>query len=143
VPSFKDLVWESTYRRVPFVILSCRVRSGRRLERHHVASREFPVWEDQGRDPWKLDVQGLVIGDDYLTTKDALHRASEEKGPGNLYTPYTGLVPVRCTAFEFSEQTDQLRVARFTASFEEDREPGEREVTVVRATAERPRAPSW
>jgi prophage DNA circulation protein len=136
VPSFKDLVWESTYRRLPFVILACRVRSGRRLERHQVAAREYPLWEDQGREPWKLDVQGLVIGDDVLTKKAALQRASEAKGPGDLYTPYTGLVPVRCTAFEFSEQTDELRVARFTASFEEDREPGRTETTVVRSTAE-------
>lgn len=136
MPSFKDLVWECTWRGVPFVVLSCRVRSGRRLERHEITSREQPAWEDQGRQPWKIDVQGTVVGDRYLEAKDALQRASEARGPGDLYTPYTGLVPVRCTAFEFGEQADERRMARFSASFEEDRDPQSQETSAARTTSD-------
>lgn len=134
--SFKDLVWECTWRGVPFVVLTCRVRSGRRLERHEITSREQPAWEDQGRQPWKIDVQGTVIGDRYLEVKDALQRASEASGPGDLYTPYTGLVPVRCTSFEFGEQADERRMARFSASFEEDRDPQGQQTSAARATSD-------
>ncbi len=86
----RDLVGAS-FRGVPFLIESVERGGGRRTVVHEFPLREDPFVEDLGRKARTFRVDGYVIGDEYLTAKNALLDALESvEGPGELVLPYYG-----------------------------------------------------
>jgi len=83
----KDLIGAS-FRGVAFLVDSVELSTGRRAVVHEFPLRNDPFVEDLGRRARKFRVDGYVIGDDYLTQKNALLDALEAEGPGALALPY-------------------------------------------------------
>lgn len=89
LPDGRRLVGAS-FRGVPFFVDTSEVSTGRRVVVHEFPLRDDPFVEDLGRRARKFRVDGYVIGDDYLTQRDALLAALETEGPGQLVHPYHG-----------------------------------------------------
>jgi prophage DNA circulation protein len=62
-------------------------KGGRRVALHQYPKRNLPYAEDMGRTAFQIDVQGYLIGPDYLTDMDWLIDALEADGPGELTLP--------------------------------------------------------
>lgn len=86
----RELVGAS-FRGVPFCVESSERSGGRRTVVHEFPFRDDPFVEELGRKARTFRVDGYVIGDDYLTQKNALLDALESTaGPGELILPYYG-----------------------------------------------------
>ena len=88
----------ASFRGVPFFVDSSeRGGGGRRIVTHEFPGRDDPFVEDLGRGARTFRIEGYVIGDDYLSQRDALLSALEDQeGPGTLLHPYYGVRSVIC-----------------------------------------------
>lgn len=110
-----------TFRGVPFSVLSVSVTTGRRTTTHEFYAGEQSLTEDNGKAARRFDVSAVVVGDDYITRRDALIAALEEPGAGTLQYPLFDDVTVQCDgAFTVSETVGALRSAQFSMRFVED-----------------------
>src|SRR5262245_27796266 len=92
----RELVGAS-FRGAPFLVESSERSGGRRVVVHEFPLRDEPFVEDLGKRGSVFRVDGYVIGDDYLTQRDALLAALEdESGPGELVHPYHGVRRAVC-----------------------------------------------
>jgi prophage DNA circulation protein len=57
------------------------------------------------------------LGDNYFKARDALLKALDEEGPGELIHPYLGSKFVQVGEYTLSETVDEGRIARFTVQF--------------------------
>lgn len=89
LPDGRKMVGAS-FRGVPFLVETAELSTGRRVVVHEFPLRDDPFVEDLGRRARRFRVDGYVIGDDYLTQKNALLDALELEGPGQLVHPYYG-----------------------------------------------------
>lgn len=130
----EELTGIATFRGVPFLTTDASIGVGRRNVLNEYPLRDEPYTDDLGRRARKFDVEGHVIGDDYLQQRDALIEAFEEAGPGELVHPRYGVrwVSLR-EEVRFKESPREGGIARFTAVFVEDsdnRQPAATDDTV-------------
>lgn len=110
----------ASFRGVPFLVSSSERGGGRRIVRHEFPGRDAPAFDDLGRATRTYQVDGYVLGDDYLEQRDALLAALEDEGgPGELVHPYHGVRQVVCTGLSVRETTVDGGMARFAITFEE------------------------
>ena len=84
----------ASFRGVPFSVTDAEARIGRRMVLHEYPQRDDPYPEDLGRRARVFVVEAQVVGEDYLTRRDALMRAIEQDGPGELIHPRHGVLKV-------------------------------------------------
>lgn len=115
-----------SFRNVPFFVKSAQTQVGRRVVIHEYAQRDEAYPEDMGRKADAFTVEAIVIGPDYIRTRDALIAALKQRGPGVLVHPYYGqrTVALSGTA-RISETPEEGGVARFTLEFVEAGENAE------------------
>ncbi|WP_165184708.1 DNA circularization protein [Caulobacter soli] len=94
--TWQDTFTEGSFRGAAFLIQDDDHQFGRRVELHEYPLRALPWPEDLGREARRWTVDCYVLGDDYMTARDALIVACETEGPGTLVHPYFG---VRVVAF--------------------------------------------
>ena len=92
---------------------------GRRTVAHVYPGRDLPYLEDMGRKPREFQLQGFVLGSNYMADRDALLAACEEAGPGTLVHPYLGTMEVICSGCSQRESTRAGGMAQFDLSFQE------------------------
>lgn len=107
----------ATFRGVPFHLAAAERSGGRRTVTHEYPLRDEPFLEDMGRRARAFPVEGYVVGEGYLTERDALIEALEAAGPGEFVHPYHGPLQVVCTDFRVRESTDEGGMARFSIEF--------------------------
>jgi prophage DNA circulation protein len=84
---WRDKYKRARFREAEFFTESDLRAGGRRVVTHEYPKRNTPYSEDMGRAAIKFQVQGFLIGRDYLVAKDNLVSALEMDGPGMLRLP--------------------------------------------------------
>lgn len=110
----------ASFRGVTFLVEASERTGGRRVVTHQFPLRDDPFREDLGRDARTFHVDGYVLGDDYLTQRDALLAALEDvAGPGELVHPYYGVKRAICEKLSVHEAKDEGGIAKFSLEFGE------------------------
>jgi prophage DNA circulation protein len=115
----KQLVGAS-FRGVPFLVESSERSGGRRVQVHEFPLRDDPFAEDLGRKARTFRIDGYVIGDDYLTKRDALQVALEDvAGPGEFVDPFHGVKRAMCVGLSVRSTRAEGGIAMFAIEFTE------------------------
>jgi prophage DNA circulation protein len=117
--SLLDDLFPAAYRGIPFEMPDVREETGRRVVRFLFPGRDDTVHEDLGALDGPIFVTGFVIGEDYVRRAERLRAAFRTPGPGLLTHPWLGDIEViLAEPAEISFSDREIRLARFTASFE-------------------------
>lgn len=109
----------ASFRGAGFKVEAAESDHGRRAVRHDYPLRDLPYYEDLGRKAKEFRVTAFVIGDDYEEQLDALLRACEASGPGELVHPWYGTLRVQCAGASVSHSSSEGRMARVSLTFGE------------------------
>jgi len=109
----------ATFRGAAFYVESAEFAGGRRTVMHEYPSRDEPFSEDMGRRAREFTVEGYVLGDDYLFSRDALITELEQPGVGELVHPYYGTRRVAAKGFRVRETSVDGGMATFSIEFVE------------------------
>lgn len=115
--AWTDKLRAASFRGVAFKVEDHDMQAGRRTVTHEFPLRDKPFVEDMGRRAKQFAVSAYVVGEDYMTARDALLRACDEAGSGELVHPYLGTLKVVCTGCTLRESKAEGRMARFTLQF--------------------------
>lgn len=115
--SYIDQLRQASFRGFEFFVTSSQVAGGRRAIQHQYPNRETPYTEDLGREAKSYQVEGHVIGQDYLAAKNRLFEVFEKKGPGELIHPFYGSLMVQVSSLNVSESIKQGAIATFSVTF--------------------------
>lgn len=119
LPDGRKLIGAS-FRGVPFFVDSEEYSGGRRVIIHEFPLRDDPFGEDLGRLARTFRVDGYVIGDDYLTQRDALiSKLEDEDGTGELVLPGYGVKRAMCPRFSVRTSRTDGGMATFAIDFAE------------------------
>ncbi|WP_164151621.1 DNA circularization protein [Stenotrophomonas maltophilia] len=88
--SWKDQLRKASFRGVEFHVLNDMATFGRRTLPHEYPFRDVPYVEDIGRAARRLRIDAIILGEDYMSVRDALIVAIETEGPGKLIHPQYG-----------------------------------------------------
>jgi prophage DNA circulation protein len=117
--SWRDTLGPASFRGAAFFVPTVERGGGRRLVLHEYPFRDQPFAEDLGQKARTFPVEGYVIGEDYITARDALLDALEAQGSGQLTLPYQGSRNVAVGNFRVRETDDEGGMARFQIEFVE------------------------
>lgn len=115
--SFWSQLRPASYRGVPFGVFGGQVQFGRRNATHEYPFRDICWVEDLGRQPKRIQINGFLVGDDAIAQRDALIRACEKAGDGELVHPTLGRLNVALLNVGATEHWEQGRVFEITFSF--------------------------
>lgn len=115
--SWRDTYRTASFRGATFHVESAETSHGRRQAVHEHAQRDVPYTEDLGRKAREFSVTGYLIGADYHTSRDALIKACEQSGPGQLVHPYRGELTVVCRGLSVSESSQDGGMCRVSLTF--------------------------
>lgn len=120
--SWRDRLRRPSWRGIPFDVQGSDFEGGRRLAVHEYPQQDKPYAEDMGRGTRRIVLAGLVVGDDYYSTRDLLIEACEEPGPGVLVHPHYGELTVSCERYRVTEDNSTGRMAVIEFTFVESGE---------------------
>ena len=87
---------------------------------HEYPLRDLPYADDLGRRAREFQVNGYVVGENYLQERDALIEALEAYGPGELIHPKYGMLNVVVVGrVSIRESHSEGGIARFAITFAE------------------------
>ena len=92
--TWKSKLRQSSFRGVPFYVLSASDAGGRRRAEHEYINRDQPYSEDLGGQKRTFTLRGYVIGEDYINQRNRLETALSQPGPGILVHPWRGSLNV-------------------------------------------------
>ena len=115
-----DRYLQASFRGVEFEVDAHEAQlAGRRGQTHEYPGQEEPYDEDLGRAAKEFEVDGYIVGDDYMERLDRLEEACDRSGPGLLVHPYRGRRRVRCRRLTVMERTSQGRMCTLRFDFVE------------------------
>lgn len=115
---WRDRLQPASFRGAPFEIEShSAIAGGRRVQVHEYPGRDDPYTEDLGLRTGEYQIQGYLVGDDYMLARDRLVAACAKAGPGTLVHPYLGTLDVVCNECSVDESSREGRMARVRLSF--------------------------
>jgi prophage DNA circulation protein len=117
--SWRARIRPASFRGVPFFVDSVQGDHGRRLAQHDYIKRELPWHEDLGRRAREFQVDGYLLGEDWMDQRDALEAACETRGAGLLVHPTKGEMEVVCKGLRTNENRRDGRMCQFSATFAE------------------------
>lgn len=115
--AWRDAILQGSFRGVEFHLDGHEGEVGRRVAVHEFPGRDKPLTEDLGRKARMYSVDAYVLGAEYLAQRDALLRAVEQPGPGELVHPYFGRMRATVVECKVSETTKAGGMARFAIKF--------------------------
>lgn len=116
--AWRDRIREASFRGVQFFVDAVDSGPfGRELVIHTFPGRDDPYPQDIGRQKPEFNVDGYVLGKDYLSQRDRLLEACEKEGAGELVHPYYGSILVRCKTIHFRDTVREQSIGRFTIVF--------------------------
>lgn len=118
--AWRDNLRPASFKGVPFHVEGASLTAGRRLARHEYPQRDTPYMEDMGRKAREYKVDAFVVGPDYMDERDALLKALESEGAGQLVHPYYGTLQVVASGdSSITESSAQGGMARLSITFVE------------------------
>lgn len=118
--SWRDNLIDASFRGVPFKYEKVDGQIGRRTVLKEMPGRDEPVVEDLGLATRRFTIDMYVVGPDYDRERDALRKAIEKPGPGELKHPYWGTMTVTVIGQPtFTESTKFGGMARISVTFVE------------------------
>lgn len=114
---WKEQLRPASFRGFGFFVSSSQMAGGRRAVQHQYPNREDPYTEDLGRAGRSYQIEGHVIGDDYLEAKKRIIDVFEKKGAGELIHPYFGNLLVQVSSLNISESNKEGAIAVFSVTF--------------------------
>ncbi|ELE3234337.1 DNA circularization N-terminal domain-containing protein [Salmonella enterica subsp. enterica serovar Pomona] len=106
------------FRGVAFSVKGEQCQNGGR----RIVKREFPLREnggadDIGRQLREYSFNAVIVGEDYMTRRDALINALDAPGPGELVHPNYGTLQVQVATWSCKEDTSAGGYADFSVTF--------------------------
>ncbi|MDB5432431.1 MAG: circulation-like protein [Caulobacter sp.] len=117
--AWRDELQDATFRGVSFQVRGRTTEGGRRSELHEYPLRDLPWAEDLGKGAKKFQVEGYVLGPDYLDERDALEDALNAEGGATLVLPWRVSAKVVCLRYSLGETTAEGGMATFGMEFTE------------------------
>jgi prophage DNA circulation protein len=116
--SWRDDWEKGTFRGVPFKWKQAETLVGRKTARHDFPQRDDVYIEDLGKRPREFTLECFVIGEDYISERNALIKALETSGTGILVHPTMGSMLVALNGqVRISESTSEGGMCRFSIPF--------------------------
>jgi prophage DNA circulation protein len=112
----------ASYNGIKFFVSASESGGGRRVVKHEYPFKDTPFAEDLGRKAREFSLEGFVLGDDYMSARDALIDALESPGEGVLVHPFYGTRFVAVLDYRVRESSDAGGCAQFSISFGETSE---------------------
>jgi prophage DNA circulation protein len=110
----------ASFRGVAFFVDSADVAGGRNTVAHeHPYNEKAATTEDMGRKGQTFSVDGYVVGTEYEAARDALTRALDARGPGELVHPYFGTRRVAVVTYRIRQTRTDGGMATFSIEFRE------------------------
>lgn len=108
----------ASFRGISFFVPDASTEVGRRVAEHLFPGVDAAAYDDFGLAPELIDIEGMIVGDDYIQQAQALKSAFNTAGPGTLVHPWFGPMSVIMEqSAEISFSAFELRVVRFSATF--------------------------
>jgi len=117
--SWRNNLRTPSFRGVEFFVSGTEREGGRSLAIHEFPGRDTPYAEDISRAPRAYPIEAFYTGSDYMTRRDALIKALEQPGPGDLVHPYYGTVKVCVRSFRVRETAEAGNFVGFSIEFVE------------------------
>ena len=117
--AWRDALQPASFRGVPFLVDGAGVPVGRRTQTHEYAKRDRALVEDMGRRTRRHSVTAFVAGDDVFAQRDALLKALDTPGAGELVLPWLGRLDVTAVDCEMSHDRREGGMVRFDLAFVE------------------------
>lgn len=120
--SWRDQVQEgiATFRGVSFIVdVSTRAGGRAGVTHKYPFSEKAPYREDMGTDGDTFPIEGFVIGEEYITARDALIAELSKIGPGELVHPYHGTKKVAVLSWRAQDFRTEGGYSKITIEFEE------------------------
>ncbi|KAA6405792.1 DNA circularization N-terminal domain-containing protein [Candidatus Tokpelaia sp.] len=109
----------ASFRGIGFYAPDVSSEVGRRIAAHYFPGLDIAAYDDHGKSPEKITIEGMYVGDDYIAHGKALKSAFEQNGTGTLMHPWWGAIrAVIVEQATVSYSAAELRVVRFSATFE-------------------------
>ena len=115
--SWTDDLLPASFRGISFFVEQTSLQGGRSVVNHEFPERDEPFSEDTGRKQKVYPITGHVLGDDLKDQRERLERAFDQKGPGQLVHPYYGVIRVQIEGYEFTDDTLEGRITKFSLTF--------------------------
>lgn len=119
--TWRDELRPASFRGVEFKAAEHELSLGRRFAVYEYPLRDDADVDDMGRAIRVYNVDGFVIGPDYMAARDALINALEAPGTGVLIHPWLGRHTVALMRGSVSESSEDGGMARFRLEFIEPR----------------------
>lgn len=115
---WREQLQPASFRGVAFSVVRAGGTFGRRTVLHEYPFRDEPYVEDMGRKAREIRIEAIILGADYMATRDALIAAIEQAGPGKLVHPTLGEMTVSVTdgGVSIDESTSEGGSCRITFS---------------------------
>lgn len=88
--TWRESLRKASFRGVEFLVETVETEGGRRIVVHKYPQRDNIYAEDLGLDADTFTIRAFLLGDDYITQRDALLRELKKKGTGTLVLPSQG-----------------------------------------------------
>lgn len=105
--AWRNQMQKGSFRGVLFHTIKSDGEIGRRTVVNQYPNKDEAFVEDLGMKARVFTLEIFALGDDYMTTRDALEAAFEKEGPGELVHPWRGRMMVSVTDCRPSESIDQ------------------------------------
>ncbi|MEE8218971.1 MAG: DNA circularization N-terminal domain-containing protein [Vicinamibacteria bacterium] len=100
---------KASFRGIPFFTRRNDLEVGRRQDVHEYNDRDDPHTQDLGRRARRYRIEAFVVGPNYDLQRDALIRALEKGGPGQLVTERFGTKRVSILRGRIQEESTEGR----------------------------------
>lgn len=118
VPTWLDGMVPASFRDVPFFVAGHEMEGGRNNVVFAYPQQDRVYVEDLGKRARIYEIKAFVVGDDYMTQRDALLDALEQEGDGTLVHPYFGSKTVSLDGpYRVSEGERQAGMATLSLRF--------------------------
>lgn len=116
---WRDQLGPGSFRGVAFYVDTSEQTGGRQVAKHLFPFSDAPAYtDDLGAVAGAINVECYVLGDEYMTAKNALMKALNTPGPGELIHPYFGTVRVAVDGeFRVRETRQDGGIAQFSITF--------------------------
>lgn len=115
--SWREKIYQGSFRGVPFNMTEAEVSKGKRLVIHQYPNKDDPYIEEMGKDSSQTTFECFVSGLDYMDRRDALDAALDKSGEGKLIHPFWGELIVKVSEYRIKESFREKGVARFSIVF--------------------------
>jgi prophage DNA circulation protein len=122
--TWRDNLRPASFRGIPFFVESHDLEVGRRKFMNEFGGSNDSYVEDLGRKGRVYQIEGYVIGDDYMSVRDQMIQACEMDGTaGSLVHPWLGTLQVQCDKLKIVEKKNEGGRAGLVFTFFEQGKP--------------------